>query len=395
MKLLLLNTLYHPNVQGGAEKIVRIISEGLLGAGHEIAVVSLRPESGVVKAQVDGVRVYYVGLKNVYWPYTPKKRNRLLKPLWHLANSYNLLMAGDLDNILAAEKPDVVNTHMLSGFSCAAWSTIKRRHIPIVHTLHDHGLMCIRHVMSRRSGNCDGQCAACSACAAPAKHSSGLVDKVVGVSRYLLQRHLEAGYFANATSHTVIYNGLPGRARQAASQKDANVLCIGFVGRLVPEKGIEMLLSAVSALPQNGCRLVIAGAGDPDYERQLRNRFPMTNIEFLGHVDAEIAYKQIDLLVVPSLCNDSLPTVVMEAYRNGIPVIASDRGGLPEMVDHGRTGYVFPYRETESLQAYLAAVLQRPALLRKLGDAAREKYGMYRDTRMVGEYESLLMQSIG
>ena len=66
MKLLFINTLYHPNHVGGAEKSTQLLAEGLREAGHEVAVVTCDAKPGTRVAEVNGVTVYYVGLKNLY-----------------------------------------------------------------------------------------------------------------------------------------------------------------------------------------------------------------------------------------------------------------------------------------------------------------------------------------
>src|SRR5207302_11040277 len=69
MKVLLCSTLYHPNVVGGAEQSVRLFAESLAGVGHEVVVVTLSRERTRTRAEVDGVRVHYLPIRNLHWPF--------------------------------------------------------------------------------------------------------------------------------------------------------------------------------------------------------------------------------------------------------------------------------------------------------------------------------------
>src|SRR6266536_2650645 len=130
MKVVLLNTLYAPNVLGGTERVVQTLAEALLARGHEPVVVCTGAARGVHREQVAGVPVYYVGLQNVY-PLLPLDgRPSLAKPVWHAVDTANIGMTNALGRILDAERPAVVHTHNLTGFSALAWSAAHDRQIP-------------------------------------------------------------------------------------------------------------------------------------------------------------------------------------------------------------------------------------------------------------------------
>ena len=161
-----------------------------------------------------------------------------------------------------------------------------------------------------------------------------------------------------------------------------------FVGRLTPHKGVDRL---IEALPP-GAHLAIAGSSghDPrpperDYPLLLRRLAAGRDVRFLGPVsDAELPalYRQAEVLVLPSVhrtcygrevrVSELLGLVLLEAMASGTPVIASRLGGIPEIVQHGVTGFLVEPGNVEELRARLADVLGDPARARRLGQNARE-----------------------
>jgi glycosyltransferase involved in cell wall biosynthesis len=260
MKLLILSSVYAPNFIGGAEKIAQILAEGLHDRGHKPVVVTTDGGRGTRIGHVNGVKVHYVGIRNLYWPRARYKPNPLLKPLWHGLNSYNPWMRHAVEPILHSEKPDVVHSHSLTGLSCSMWPLAKQRGVPVIHTLHDYSLMCPKASMYQRGVNCAGQCTVCRAYSLPGKLMSTHVDAVVGVSRHMLNQHLRAGYFSHAAVRRIIYNGLPSapQAAVAARPRAGAPLRLGFVGRLTPNKGIGELVAQMHEWTGR-CDLVVGG----------------------------------------------------------------------------------------------------------------------------------------
>ncbi|MGC3990955.1 MAG: glycosyltransferase [Chthoniobacteraceae bacterium] len=124
MKLLILNSLYSPNIFGGAERSVQFLAEALVAEGVEVSVLSLNPGEGHARDTVNGVRVHYVGLPNIYWPFgrTQKTRGSML---WHAVDMYNPLTQSACKAVMREEKPDVVHSNLLVGLSVSAWQTAR------------------------------------------------------------------------------------------------------------------------------------------------------------------------------------------------------------------------------------------------------------------------------
>ncbi len=182
-------------------------------------------------------------------------------------------------------------------------------------------------------------------------------DRVIVPSRYL--RDMVVGWGAPPERVQVIYNALPPNAMSASlSQSEARAtLGVGpeplllTVARLVPWKGIDHLIRALPAVPE--ARLLVAGEG-PD-EARLRALAAAAavsdRVTFLGAVPRErlaLYFRAADYTVLYS-GYEGLSHVLLESLAAGTPVIASDKGGNPELVAHGVNGLLVPYPQPDAL----------------------------------------------
>jgi glycosyltransferase involved in cell wall biosynthesis len=154
--------------------------------------------------------------------------------------------------------------------------------------------------------------------------------------------------FARQGGVSVIYNGVPGPdcTTRPARTGRPNVGCIG---RISPEKGQREFLGAASIIRQSvpDCHFSIYGAALFDdaaaqrYEQQVRAEASGMPVEFHGWTsDVYGALAALDLLLVPSVWAEPNPRVILEAFAAGVPVIAFRAGGIPEIVEDGRTGFL-------------------------------------------------------
>ena len=160
----------------------------------------------------------------------------------------------------------------------------------------------------------------------------------------------------------------------AAPSGSGTVLC---AGRLSEEKGIEFLIDAwrIGGLGRYG-NLVIAGDGPlrADLERRAAG---IAGVRFLGRVDSSAMsdlYRGARAVALPSICFEQFPRAVVEAFAHGRPVVASDIGGLGELVTHDRSGRKFAPKDASMLARELEALLRDHALADRLGRAARAEY---------------------
>ena len=352
MRIAIVNSHYYPDEHGGAERSLRFLAEAAVARGHVCTVFT----TGEVResTEINGVGVERFSLRRR--PAASAGSHE--KIVWHLRDTYSSAGAVQMANAIRAFNPDVAHTNNLSGISVALWGCLKRNGIPIAHTLRDYYLMCPNTAQFRNGQSCANRCAPCRFMGAPRLAATRHVRTVIGNSRFVLESHLRAGAFAEA-SQEIIYNGYeaPVSVHARCEVPESRPLTVGFIGRLAPTKGVEMLIEAfarVASALARPLRLRIAGAGDAEYVKHLRGQAQGLNVEFPGKVSPAAFYESVDVTVVPSLWHEPLARVIFESFAHGVPVVASSRGGSPELVVPGLTGWLFDPDETNGLQHALA-----------------------------------------
>ena len=196
-------------------------------------------------------------------------------------------------------------------------------------------------------------------------------DAILNVSRY--EYHAAIRYGMRKDNQTVIYSGIsPEKGKIDPSVKlPEGKINLLFVGRFDPQKGVDLLLKAFQACPREDLHLTIIGdnvvGGGPKIEKKNTDR-----ITFLGWVPHEKLasyYTACDAVVMPSRW-EAFGLVAIEAMKYGKPVIASNRGALPEIIQDDSDGYIFP--DEKGLQ-YILSVITREDADRK-GINAENKF---------------------
>ena len=353
MKILFLNTYADfATSGGGAEITIHNLTQGILRQGHEPVVLATSKKAGLEQSKLQGVRIFHAGLRNVYWPQQKVRQNPILRLLWHSVDSYNILMRPLLRQVLEAERPDVVSIHNLPGWSAAAWETIASTDIPIVQVLHDSYAICPKSTMYTQHGNCAGQCFSCRVLRLPHRRASNYVSAVVGVSQFILDRHLQEGYFAKVPIQRSIHNvrdPVDLGINTDIPRTRGSPFRIGYIGRIDHTKGVELLLNAFEKANMPDAELWIAGSGNKVYEDSLRVRWQTEKIRFMGHMSQRDFFPNVDVVVAPSLWQEPLGMVVAESLAFGKPIIASRRGGIPEMIQDGSNGVLFDPTKIDEL----------------------------------------------
>jgi glycosyltransferase involved in cell wall biosynthesis len=381
MKVMVMNSLYYPNIIGGAEKSTQVMVENLKKFGIEPVVVTISDKDKI--DLVNGIKVYYIHHSNIYWSYYSKTKKNILKLLWHLLSLYNFLILKKVDKIIRLEKPDIVHTNNLAEFTIGLWNTIRKNKIPLLHTLRDYSLLCPRATMFKRKNICKRKNLICLIMLGFRKAFSNIPDAVAGNSRFILDRHLESGFFRKPLKY-VVYNSLESE-NTVSKVKKAGRPVFGFIGHLSYHKGIEFLLDVF--IKNKIGNLHVFGSGiTPSYEEWLKENYKSNRIIFHGFVETLKALGSIDVLIVPSLWHEPLPRVIYEAYSEGIPVIASDRGGNPEIIDEGKTGYVYGAESEKGLIDKLKLFSSNPELVMDMKAACLKKAEDFLPGKAVRDY---------
>lgn len=190
------------------------------------------------------------------------------------------------------------------------------------------------------------------------------VARLIPVSQSLERYLLDKGYAA-AKIHTVA-NGVPTPAGQLPDRcVPVEEWTIGSVALYRPRKGIEVLIEAVAALRRRGRRVRLLAVGPFEtqaYETEIRalaQRLQVAEaIEWMGFTDdVNKALAAMDVFVLPSLYGEGMPMVLLEAMAMGVPVIATRIEGIPEVLDHGRTGLLVPSGDAGALAQSVEALM--------------------------------------
>lgn len=341
MRILIFNTNYYPNISGGAEISTQLLAETLYTLGNDVWVCTIADSEK--RELVNGVNVVYTNYRNVYWAFEGT-RSKWKKSIWHILDIYNIRFAGFLRKLIDEIKPDIIHTNNICGFSSIVWHQAKSMGVPVVHTLRDYYLLCYKSTMFKNGRPCTQQCFDCKLSSMVPKMISQDIDGVVGISRFVLDKHLEYGYFGQTKYREVIYNSIV----KTKTLVERNPYVIGYMGSILPSKGIERLIADFSRLAAENYTLEIAGDSNTEYVSYLKRKYTSSNIKFVGRVSANDFLSHISLLVVPSEWHEPFGRVVVEAILAKCPVFVSNRGGMPELVSH-ENGRIFSLEEKDSL----------------------------------------------
>ena len=370
--------------KGGVQTYVRQIAEEQAAAGNEVTVFAMGRGEGVSThwETVDGGVRYLLldynalGVSGKRFRFFESFRNDEVAALFR-----KLIGPGDVD---------VAHVHHLLLLSGELVHLMRTWPTALVATLHDYWYLCHRiKLLFPNQADCTGpeggrKCRNCGdpsyseypgKLLMPAIYMSfvhrtnylrgvlGAFDRILSPSLALRQLYIESGVPAHRVLHApfgirdVLY-------RYEYADRESRTF--GYVGALIPAKGIEYLIRAFNELSHRPVRLRIHGAGAPDYEAHLRGLVQNSNVEFAGPFDNEdlpAALDGIDALVLPSIWKENSPVSVHEALAARVPVLASRIGGIPELVNDDVNGLLFEPRNAAAIRRAVERVLDNPRLL--------------------------------
>lgn len=387
MKILIVNTLYPPSTVGGAERSVALLARAAARRGHAVHVASLHAADAAIEERDGDVTVHRLPLRNLYWPFDAERNeSRQRRLVWHVRDRRNPAATRDLVALIDRIRPDVLHTNNLQGFSTEIWAEAKRRGIRIVHTLRDYSLLCARASLYRAGHDCVRRCVDCKLLTGRKKDNSVLVDAVASNSQYVIDTHRRHGYFS-ATDARVIFNIADVRsAPTPAAVPEQGGLTFGFIGRVEPEKGIEVVLAAFARLERPDWQLVVAGAGKGSYVAELRARYPDPRIRWLGFVNADDFYAGVDVVIISSTWPEPLPRTMIDCLARGKAVIYSDAGGTPEIGHLAPLGAIYAKDDAAALADRLTVALDAADDWRAVRGVAPEVLEAFSESRVVGNY---------
>lgn len=411
MKITLVSNLYSPYAAGGAEKNVEKLAQALTGYGQAVSVITTGPFEGLrslfPEVEVrDNIKIFRFFPLNLFHVYDVNRRSigLLQKIIWRIIDIFNIHSFFTVLYILGKEKPDIVHTSNLGGLSFSiVWAAFLHR-IPLVHTIRDFHLLCpyAGYLMCPYSGykTCEKRPLPCRVYSLLKKVVLGeAIKNVIAPSHFAIDLHLRYGFFRHANCK-VIPNFVEDRSLQTENKKHAGTLNFLFVGRITPEKGIDVMVRAFRDIPDNCLRLDIVGDGPemPMVEKIVSGDHRIHIQGRKNSAELNNFYLNADILIAPSIWYDNFPTVILEAFSYGVCVIASRVGGIPELVADGYNGFLVSPGDSGSITQKIKFIMDdfkaQGGILTSMANNAKDSCKQYRPDIIINSvlefYNSLI-----
>jgi glycosyltransferase involved in cell wall biosynthesis len=378
MRIMVVTDQYEPMV-GGVPTVTRELAHGLAERGHSVALVV--PSPGWRGRRTTAERVSVTLRGSLRWP-------------WYEGMRLGCLPACAARKLIASFAPDVAHIHSPVTLGVMARIGAGRRRVPVVYTNH-YLPANVRPSTAARSRIVDdlfyrhviGFSNRCSYVTAPTATALGLLRK-----RGL---HVPSGVVSNGVDLRAYRPGpADDRIRERYGLPAGRPLILS-VGRLSPEKRMDVLLDAAARLApaSPGARIAVAGAG-PE-EARLRARVQRLGlagrVQFLGFVpgsDLAGLYRLADVFAITSEAElQSLTT--MEAMATGLPVVAVDAYALGELVRHRDNGFLARPGHAAEVAAHLDLLCSDPSLRARMSAASLRIISGHGRHRVLAEWESV------
>lgn len=336
-RIALVNSLYSPIAHGGAEVSLEELAKLMASRGFRVYVLCLSRERKSRVYRRSGVIIISLRLWNIYWPFA-SSRSRLMRAFWHVIDKLNLAMAIRVVAIAYKLKVEALQLHNTAGFSPWIPLLMRGHGVDVYHYIHDYAQVCSATTMYSKGAICTRACVACRIFSVPGRMAAFNVQRWFFNSNFVFRRLKEEGIPISVANAHICY-GIVSRVATETPTAGNNVLVVGYIGRIVPTKGVEVLCEAIQRLRRSDVCLKVAGSYHNEFASRLRAQYGSDNVQFLGHVNPPEFFHAIDILVVPSLWDEPMGRVVVEANAFGVPAIVFRNGGLPEMIQEGVTGF--------------------------------------------------------
>lgn len=388
MNVLLINKFLYP--AGGAEAVVFVLWRYLEAGGHAVIPFGMAHPRNILTAYDD----FFVPPMSYSQPVGMQFTSAMSSLRGQLAAAraiwYSTEARRRLERLLAVTQPDVAYLHNIyHQLSPSILDALSQAGVPAVMTLHDYKLACPNYRLYTQGAPCT-RCvggrfhhAVVHRCVKDSRLKSlvcaientlhrrrGAYDSIarfIAPSRFLYNTMIRAGLPEPKLLHWPNPVELPPVPRS----RDSGYIL--YHGRLAPEKGLWTLVRAAQRLARAEVRI----AGEGPLRAALEAwclEHSLDNVRFLGFIPpAELPplIRNARCLVMPSEWYENCPMALLEALSHGVPVVASNIGGLPEYVEHGENGLLVAPGDDAALAEALSLLLSDPARAALMGRAAR------------------------
>ncbi len=368
---------FPPQAWAGTELLTFYLSHALSARGHEIGVFArtedLKAKEFTFREEgLEGLRIF-----RVVHNYTHKTSFRL---------SYdNPFFYEPFVRLLENLKPQVVHFQHTAHLSTTLITLARSLGYPTVLSLHDFFFFCpLLHLIDSKGQLCPGpeggkRCASCLQIPPEeTRQRFSLMEKTLRLADQIL---VPSGFMAKKIQSylpclkgqiRVVPPGVEPLSTPAENRLPPPPVRILYVGPLLPHKGAHVLLEALRGLSPRNFTASLYGAEVPfwqSYTQSLREKAQGLSVQFCGtypHSQLASIFSRHDVLVVPSVCEETFSLVTHEALSAGLPVLAARRGALPEAVQSGVNGLFFEPENAIDLRRCLKRLGEEPGLLEKL-----------------------------
>lgn len=364
-----------------------------LSKRHEVYIYCR--EDGFFDQELRETDEVYDGLpvRRVYFNLLGRKANPLSRFLVRIKNR---VIERSFERFLEEISPDIVHVQHLFKLSAGLIPLTRKKDIPVVVTLADFWYIC-HNVLLLQPGQrlCSGPAWGfkCPGCAeldvsppvrallnplmmplfiyrnAYLKSCLRQADLVISPSAFVKKKMVENGY--DDDSILVSDYGLRTDIHRDFARTQSDKLRVGYIGTIQRHKGVHVLIEAFNRLTDSAAELKIYGnpGYTPEYYAKVKEiaRNPM--IQFCGEFDnADVGQvlSGLDVIVVPSIWYENSPITIHEANAARVPVIASNIGGMAELVQDGVTGLLFKAGNVDDLAAKMHLLIEDRCLLERL-----------------------------
>jgi glycosyltransferase involved in cell wall biosynthesis len=376
MKILQANKFFFLN--GGSETVMFQERDYLLANGHQVVDFAMQDDRNFASRYSD----YFVGNRS----YKQSESGKLSKITDAIAFVHSAEAVKSISRLINDTKPDIVHCHNIyHQLTPSIIGAAKKSGVPVVLTLHDYKPVCPTYNRLQQGKPCskclDGNFSQVlrNRCADGSIGKSALLFAEATVQRVMGNYEKVDAFIAPSKfmQQSIAHRAPAARIKQLTNGIDVNAVKVSevdsgyvlYIGRLVPEKGVETLLKA-HARAGSQWSLVVAGTGP--LENVLKAQYNPSI--FVGHLAGDalkVTIAQAAVIVVPSEWYENCPMSVLEAMAYGKPVVGSRMGGIPELVEEGKTGLLYEAGNVNELTAVLDRLMTSTELRQQMGAAGR------------------------
>jgi len=383
VKVLLLNKYFY--LKGGPERHISKINKILEAKGHQTIPFSMQDE----RNEPTPYAKYFVSKVDFNSSMSLRDKLRMIPRV-----IYFLEAKRKIEALIRKVKPDIAHLHNIAHqISPSVLHSLKKFDLPVIQTLHDYKLICPTYNMVARGRICE-RCkghqyyqAVLRRCNKGSFSFSLLncvemylhkflriyernVDFFIAPSDFLRNKVIEFGINGGKIFHIPTFVD----SREYSPQYNGDNYFVYF-GRVSQEKGLSTLVEAMKTV--RASKLLIIGEGELKNSLEgYTSQKSISDIKFLGHLSSErlkSVVRSSRFVVLPSEWYENCPASILEAFALGKPVIGSNIGGIPELIEDGVDGLLFEPGNSEELSEKIAYLISRPQLREQMGKNARKK----------------------